>query len=454
MVIVRRVEPYGLGAEAGLAAKDGIRRVNGREIRDALDFQFHAAEPWLVVEVERDGQVYSVELAREPGVEWGLEFEDMRVRECVNRCVFCFVDQMPPGMRRSLYVRDDDFRLSFLHGSYVTLTNVTRGDMERIATQRLSPLYVSVHATEPAVRQRLMGRVRPREDILDRIRELADHGIEMHTQIVLCPGWNDGAHLEQTVEDLAGSHPAVRSIGLVPVGLARFRHGLPPLRPVTRKDAVRYVDFAARRGEQFAREMGKRLVYCADELYLLSGYRIPPKEYYDGFPQLENGIGMARVLLDKWAAGRGMLSDDYSIAGGRRVGLVTGELAAPLVEGLLSQGYGLSPLSVELIPVRNTFFGPSVTVSGLLTGGDIIRTVSRRPDLGMVLLPPNCVNEEGLLLDDLTVDEVAERLQADVRVGTYDLASSLYACLGMERQVGQGETLPPGPGHPSLEPTE
>ena len=300
MVVVKQIEPDSLGARAGFCIGDRILRINGEEVRDLIDVQVSSAEEVVCVEIERDKELYEAEIERQSGESLGLVFEDMRLRSCNNKCVFCFIHQMPKGMRRSLYFEDDDFRLSFLHGSYVTLTNVRESDIDRIIEQGLTPQYISVHATDPALRQVMLGRTKATVDINERLHKLAANGIEMHTQVVLCPGWNDGPHLERTVADLSTYYPAVRSVALVPVGLTDHRHKLVRLDPVTPAKAAEYAAAAEAWGLQFKARFGERFVYAADEIFLLTGRPVPAAAYYDAFPQLENGIGMVRSFLDTW----------------------------------------------------------------------------------------------------------------------------------------------------------
>lgn len=427
MVVIHQIEPGGLGEIAGFLPGDRILRVNGEEVADLLDFQVHTADRELELEVERDGEGYVVELVREPGESFGLVFEEMDLRRCRNRCVFCFIHQMPPGLRSTLYFEDDDYRLSFLHGAYVTLTNVKEEELERIVAQRLSPQYISVHATDPGLRLTMLGRKRPAGNILERIARLAQGGIEMHTQVVLCPGWNDGAQLERTVRELSAFHPAVRSVALVPVGLTRHRGNLPELQPVTPELAREYLGQAETWGREFQGSLGERFVYAADELFLLQGEEPPPARYYDAFPQIENGIGMVRTFLDRWAAGRSSLPDEAPRP--LRLGLVTGHLAAGFLRPIAVDLNGIRGLTAEVIEVVNEVFGHGITVSGLLTGQDILKRLQEGPGWDLVLLPPNCVNGGGLTLDDFTVPGLAEASGATLAVGDYDLAVCIAGCL-------------------------
>ncbi|MFA6110189.1 MAG: DUF512 domain-containing protein, partial [Candidatus Latescibacterota bacterium] len=282
-------------------------------------------------------------------------------------------------------------------------------------------------ATDPELRLTMLGRKRSAGNILERIARLAEGGIEMHTQVVLCPGWNDGPQLERTVRELSAFHPAVRSVALVPVGLTRHREKLPELRPVTPELAREYVDLAETWGRAFVGSLGERFVYAADEMFLLQGLEPPPVAYYDAFPQIENGIGMVRTFLDRWAAGRARLPAE--VPRSLRLGLITGRLAAGFLRPIGAELGAIRGLSVDVLEVANDFFGHGITVSGLLTGQDILRRLQDGPGWDLVLLPPNCVNGDGVTLDDFTVPGLAEAARTTLAVGDYDLASCIAGCL-------------------------
>ena len=425
MILVKTIDPGSLAEEAGFAVGDRIHSINGNAIEDLIDFQVHSSEQTLLVEVEREEKLYEVEVERSQGKGLGLAFEEMRLRRCNNNCVFCFIHQMPQGMRRSLYFEDDDYRLSFLHGSYVTLTNVKEKDIERIIKYRLSPQYISVHSTDPQLRQGLLGRKLP-VDILERIGTLAAQQIEMHAQVVICPGLNDGIHLQRTVNDLARFYPAVRSVALVPVGLTRFRQNLPLLEPVTRDRARKYCEQVAAWGDLFQQNLGERFVYAADELFLLTGQLPPQSAYYDAFPQIENGIGMVRSFLDCWNKDMALLPD--KLTNPLHLAMVTGELAVGFMRPIVAQLNSIQGLLVDLLPVANDFFGRGITVSGLLCGEDLLSNIEGGP-WNLVLLPPNCINGEGLTLDDKTVPELEAAAGVPVTVGGYNLAAFLKKLL-------------------------
>jgi len=413
--IVAAVALGSLADKAGIRAGDEIVSINGHLLRDVIDYQFYSADEQLEIATRRNGQEFTYQLVRGYGDDVGIEFTAPTfdgLRRCHCRCVFCFVQQMPPGMRPSLYVKDDDYRYSFLFGNYVTLTDLTDEDWARLEEQRLSPLYVSVHATELELRRRILGHPNA-PDIVAQLRGLGHLGIEVHTQIVLTPGLNDGAALTRTISDLAALRQTVRSIAIVPVGLTRFqRRGLCPLTPAEAAELVQRVGVHHAR---FRRERGIGLVYLSDEIYLLAGQPVPPAEAYDGFPQLENGVGLTRQLLDEWDALR---DEATSIRPAyRRATVVCGALIAPALQPILAELGTLAGAEFRLVSVPNRLFGPTVTVSGLLTAGDVLAALRRR-DLGeLVVLPRVMLDAAGeRTLDDRTPEEIARELGVRVAV--------------------------------------
>ncbi len=419
---VRRGSP---AADAGLLAGDRIDAINGTPLRDAIDFYFYSGEEVLRLALRREGSFQTVTLRRPEGKKLGLELAPPRPAEistCANKCVFCFIHQLPRGMRKSLYVKDDDYRLSFLHGNYITLTDLDEEALTRIEAQRLSPLYVSVHATDPELRHRLLGQPRVKREILPIMARLAKAGIVMHAQIVLCPEWNDGPQLERTVRDLSGLHPGVATVAVVPVGLTRHRERLPKLRSVTPEEASALVRRAIEAWQQeFVVRLGSRFIFAADELYLRGGIEIPPARHYEGFPLLEDGVGLVRRFTDGWERAvrrlaRGRFHSRLSAPRAWRVGVVTGEMFAPRLAVLLGQ-IEVRNLLVEVIPVANDFFGRAIGVAGLLTGQDILAQLSARRSVGdLVLVPAVALRDgEGVFLDDLRPADVGAHLGVTVK---------------------------------------
>ena len=426
-VLVAGVRRRTAAAAAGLRTGDRILAINGHALRDAIDFQFHAGEERLRLTLERDGSRRVVELGRPTG-ELGVELVPPRPKDittCANKCVFCFIHQNPRGLRTSLYVKDDDFRLSFLHGNYITLSDLGEAELERIIEQRLSPLYVSVHATDPGLRHRLLGSPRHSAEILPRMERLAKAGIRMHAQIVLCPDLNDGVHLERTVFDLARLSPAVATTAVVPVGLTRHRERLPQLRLLGADEAAALVRTTEGWQARFLRELGSRFVFLADEVYLRAEAPLPAAAAYEGFAIAEDGVGLVRRFEDSWmrAASRGRPAGRC-----RHVTLVTGELYGPRLARLVAPLTGAGT-TIDVAAVPNEFFGRTITVAGLLTGRDIQRHLAQRGDLGEhVVVPAVAVRDvDGVFLDDLTPSDLARALGVRVSVVEPSAAALLRA---------------------------
>ena len=413
-------------AEGSIAERKGVRpgdqmvSINGHVLRDVIDYRFYGVEEEVEIIAERDGQRMVFQVERGYNEDLGIEFAAPTfdgIRRCNSQCAFCFLAGMPKGMRPSLYVRDDDYRYSFLFGNFITLTNLTEADWQRLAEQRLSPLYVSVHATDLALRRRILGNPAA-PHVMAQLRRLGELGIQLHTQVVLMPGLNDGPALAQTVADLAALYPAVQSIAIVPVGLTRYhRCDLRPYRP---DEAGPILDQIIAWQREYRRHYNLNLVYASDEWYLLAGHEVPPADEYDGFPQLENGVGLTRVFLDEWEETRSRVQGSTFKAG--KIILVCGTLIAPLLEEIAAEFGRLTGLEVESIPVVNKFFGPTVTVSGLLTGRDVIAALQQRTlegrDLGdVVFLPRTMFDSTGeVTLDDMTPLEIGARLGTRVEI--------------------------------------
>jgi putative radical SAM enzyme (TIGR03279 family) len=408
------VAPRSVAARAGLRAGDVLLVLNGMPLRDVIDVQFYAAESDLEFLIERAGRQKMLHANRRYGQALGLAFEtelfDGNIRACRNNCDFCFVSQMPPlknsgtDLRAPLYVKDDDYRLSFLHGNYITLTNLDESDWERIEEQHLSPLYVSVHATEPDVRVDLMHNPRAGQ-IMEHLTRLADMDIEVHTQAVLVPGRNDGAHLDRTIADLASLYPAVADVTVVPVGLTRWHH--PDLRPYTDVEASVVLAQTLDRQTRLRAELDIGFVYPSDEWFLRAGVPVPALADYDGLlPALiENGVGMVRQFLDGWNA----LQAELAQLGGPRQTWVTGTLFAPVLQEKAATFIARTGLAVDIAAVPNHTFGETVTVAGLLTVGDILAELQMQP-LGDVLVLPDELfrGPDGCALDDRPATEIQQ----------------------------------------------
>jgi len=437
VVEIERIEAGSAAEAAGVQAGDRVTHVNGQAVRDVLDFHFHSSgEELLDLALVRGVHAHSCRLVRDGTVDLGLVFVPDRIRLCGNQCVFCFIDQNPEGLRRTLYVKDEDYRLSFLHGNFVTLTNMKEWEIRRVVEQRLSPMYISVHSTNPETRRRLL-RSRKERDIGPILDYFRDHEIVMHTQIVLCPGINDGEDLEGTIRDLAAYYPAVRSLAVVPLGMTDHRDGLFGLERITPELAERIIGQVEAHQARFRREWGLTWLYLSDEWYRLLGRPVPPETHYDGYPQLENGIGMTRNFLNRLAHQRRIFGpwrkDDRPGRGlgvprlpaperPRRITVATGALFQPILEEALRARLGRTGEGVELqvVGVPNDFFGRAVTVAGLLAGRDLAAALEGR-DLGeLVVIPPATLNDDGIFLDDMDLPELEGRLGTPVRAGFRD----------------------------------
>jgi putative radical SAM enzyme (TIGR03279 family) len=399
MIRVSAVHPESIAAELGLSEGTELLSVNGRELEDFLDWEFLTAEEEFLLHVRLpEGEEIEFDIERPLGEPFGVSLEPARIRRCANRCDFCFVDGLPDGLRDVLYIRDDDYRLSFRYGNFATLTNLKPHDIQRIIEYRLSPLYVSVHATDPVMRRYLL-RNPMAPEIIPQLRQFAAHGIEFHTQIVMSPGVNDGAVLQETLEELYQFGPAILDCSVVPVGLTEHsKHHL--VREPTADECRAAVHLVEQRAALARAERGITWAFGADELYLRAGVPLPPAEIYDGFDQVENGVGSVRWLqhrIDESGLRPGELA-------GRRIGVVTGTAMAPLMPMVLEPLSKLTAASFELIPVVNSLFGASVTTAGLLPGTAVQQALRHRAGLDLVLIPGESVNEEGLLIDSMSLE--------------------------------------------------
>ena len=396
---------------------DKLLSINGHEVEDVLDYRYWSYEPQLtLVFRSADGGEYSVKARKGEGEDLGLDFEEYlmdRPWGCSNRCKFCFIDQLPKGLRRTLYFKDDDARLSFLTGSYITLTNLSEREMERICALKISPINVSVHATDGALRAELMGNPKA-ADIMGPLKRLADAGIVMDCQIVCCPGWNDRGQLSRTMSDLAGLYPGVNSVSIVPVGLTKHREGLAELRPFDRESAAETIDRVEAFAEECLQRLGSRVFWCSDELYLKAGREVPEDEYYEEYSQLENGVGLMRLLETEFMAALRLAEPDEGMGG--RFTIATGVAAAPLLEKLLQTAHKkCAKIDGRVYAVVNDFFGHTIDVAGLVTGGDLIAQL-RGKDLGERVLIPHTMlrHGEGVFLDDVTLEEASSALGVPV----------------------------------------
>lgn len=411
MIRVASVAPGSIADELGLKPGTELVTVNGNELEDFLDWEFHSSEEELTLQVRhQDGTEVELEFDRDLDDPIGLTLEPPRIRRCANRCDFCFVDGNPIGLREVLYIRDDDYRLSFRYGNFATLTNLKPKDVERIIAYRLTPLYVSVHATDLTTRRYLL-RNPTAPDIIPQLTELARHGIRFHTQIVLSAGVNDGRVLEQSLGDLYRCGSAVLSVSVVPVGLTEYsKHHL--CREPAAAECAAAINTVERWGGRARAERGATWVHGADELYLRAGLELPPAEAYGGFEQAENGVGAVRFLQREIAAS----AKAFDRWRGKRIGVVTGTSMAALMPQVLAPLTAASGATIELIAIENSVFGPRVTTAGLLPGRDLVDALRLRSDLDLALLPGEAINDDRLFIDNLPVSQLEASLPIPFRL--------------------------------------
>jgi putative radical SAM enzyme (TIGR03279 family) len=418
---ITAVLPGSIGEELELSPGDTLLEVNGKTVKDVFDYHYLTNEEYLTLLVEKaDGEQWELEIEKEYEEDLGLEFEQGLMdnyRSCTNGCIFCFIHQMPPGMRETLYFQDDDARLSFLQGNYITLTNMKEEDLERIILYKLAPINISVHTMNPKLRCQMLHN-RFAGEALKKIKRLYDAGLEMNSQIVLCKGYNDGAELDRSIRELSEYLPYMKSLSVVPVGLSKYREGLTALEKYTKEDSLEVLELIHRWQEKLLKEHGTRFVFASDEWYLKAELPIPEADYYEGYGQIENGVGMVRSLIDEAKEALEEISKAGESFKKRHISLATGVLAAPVLTKITKQIEDKCPgLTITVYTIVNHFFGEDITVAGLLTGQDLIEQLKGK-DLGDYLLLPDVLLRSGeeVLLDDLTVTDLEERLQIKIRI--------------------------------------
>lgn len=434
--VIKAVDPGSIAEALELAPGDRVLAINGREIEDIFDYQYQVNSKQLVMLVEKtDGDQWELEIENDYQ-DLGITFENGLMsdyRSCTNKCIFCFIDQMPPGMRETLYFKDDDSRLSFLQGNYVTLTNMKDHDIRRIIDFKLAPINISVHTTNPELRCRMLHN-RFAGEALKKIDILYEAGIPMNGQIVLCRGINDGAELDRTIGDLARYLPCMESVSVVPVGLSKFRDGLYPLEPFDKAAAESALEIIEGWQEKLYAEHGVHFIHASDEFYILAERDLPEEERYDGYPQLENGVGMLRLLDTEVDEALDVIDEEFEgEADPERITIATGLLAAPYLEKQAAKIMARHPkIQIQVIPIRNEFFGELITVAGLITGQDLIKQLSGR-DLGDRLLLPVCMFRSGeeTFLDDRTREDVQTALQVPVDIVKSSGQDLVDAVLGL-----------------------
>ena len=422
---IRSVEAGSIAQEMGIEAGDSLLAINGEEVEDIFDYQYLIQDEYIEVLIRKPSQEeWLLEIDNEYEEDLGLVFENGLMddyRSCCNKCIFCFIDQMPPGMRETLYFKDDDSRLSFLQGNYVTLTNLSDRDVERIIRYHLSPINISFQTTNPQLRCRMLNN-RFAGEALKKADRFFEAGIEMNGQIVLCKGINDGEELEKSLRDLSRYLPYLRSVSVVPVGLSRYREGLYPLQPFTKEDAKKVLEQIHRWQKALFDRYGLHFVHASDEWYILAGQELPDEDNYDGYLQLENGVGMLRLLMEEFRDSLRQLEENGAMARWqkkkREVSAVTGRISAPYIRRMADRLEEKFPgLTVHLYPIRNDFFGEQITVTGLLTGQDIIAQLKGKELGEELLLPVNVLRSgENVLLDDVTTQDISKALQVPVNI--------------------------------------
>jgi putative radical SAM enzyme (TIGR03279 family) len=434
-VVVSGVDPFGLGDETGIETGDRILRVNGRDLNDFLDFQFYTgSEDRVRLEVvKKSGETVEIDTGVGEGDIWGLDFEYFSPRQCANDCIFCFCNQNPAGSRESLFFKDEDTRLSFLHGNYTTMSSISKMELDRIVEQRLSPQYVSVHATDPDVRKYLLGRKRP-DDVLGKMRYLAERGIELHAQIVLCPMINDGETLRRTIYDLAELHPNLTSVAIVPVVFTKLHNYRHLMTAVTDNYARALIKEVRPWQRDFRERFASTFVFLADEFYLRAGIKVPARAHYGDYPQIEDGVGMVRrFIIDSKRVLQRDLSEVAGIKPGSLHGtVVTGELFYPVLSSFINELNGRWQTRLKVIAPRNLFFGEEITVAGLMAGSDVL--AARQSIEGNFLIVPEqaCLKSGHTFLDDLSLEDLEGALELPVSHGGLSLMSMIERAVALE----------------------
>ena len=433
--VIRTVDPRSPAQRAGVRPGEKLLAINGHPIVDVLDYKFYSYDPRLELVLQtKEGDKRTLRLRKGEGEDLGLEFETYLMdaaRSCANNCIFCFVDQMPPGMRKSLYFKDDDARLSFLMGNYLTLTNLSPREVQRIIDLRISPINISVHTTDPALRCEMLKNRRAGE-AMDIMSRFAQAGIRMNCQIVSCPGINDGPALERTLKDLSRLAPSVESVAIVPVGVTKYREGLYPIEPYTPEQAGAVIDQVEAFGKESLQRAGTRFAWCSDEFYLIARRPLPEKAFYEDMNQLENGVGMLRLLLSQADMA---LEDPVESDRQPPFSIATGVSAAPFIQEIVQKAKERHPgLEGWVYPIRNIFFGETITVSGLVTGRDLIAQLKGNPLGERLLIPSNMLRAgERVFLDDVTVEDVERELGVPVFAVDAESGFDLVdAILGLE----------------------
>jgi len=456
---ISKVGPETIGAELEIEVGDILLNINGQPINDIIEYRYFISDEYLEMDIQKsNGEIWTLEIEKEYDEDLGLEFENPIIdqsKNCQNQCIFCFVDQLPNNMRKTLYFKDDDSRLSFLQGNYITLTNMKEEEIQRIIDYRISPINLSVHATDPALRVKMLNNKKA-GDILKVMRDFNDHEIKMNCQIVLCPGVNDGKHLDKTIQDLKELQH-IQSTAIVPVGITKYREGLFLMKPYDQGTASKVIEQVEAWQRSIVKEKGRRFVHLSDEFYILAQRPFPKIKDYEGFPQIENGVGLVAkfrgevdeaLAMEKFKAEQGSrpeLKDLMDVNRQVLVQLVTGVLAKEFMENIAKKVHSVLPfIEFEVIPVKNRFFGETITVSGLVTGGDIIETLKSPEVEGreskniktITMIPKSMLKaEENVFLDDLTLKDLEQELKRTVIASSVDGKSFVRSLLEISKST-------------------
>lgn len=416
--IIKEVLPGSIAGELELVPGDAVLEVNHEQIQDVFDYQFLINDEYVELLVQKEnGEEWLLEIEKDFDEDLGITFESNLMddyKSCSNKCIFCFIDQLPKGMRPTMYFKDDDSRLSFLQGNYITMTNMKDKDLDRIIKYRLEPINISVHTTNPELRCQMLHN-RFAGKIMEQIQRLYEHGIEMNGQIVLCKNYNDGEELEHTIRDLTGFMPYMESVSVVPMGMTKYREGLTRVEPFNKEDACAVLDIIEKWQKKLYEEYGTHFIHAGDEWYIMAERPLPEEGRYDGYLQLENGVGMMRLLIEEFTESLAELEPSDQVI---RKDIVTGKLAYPYISELMAQFKEKFPhADIRVHCISNHFFGESITVTGLLTGTDVISQLQDKDLTGNLLMPINMLrSEEDVLLDDITLSDIEKALQVKIDV--------------------------------------
>ncbi|RKD34321.1 DUF512 domain-containing protein [Thermohalobacter berrensis] len=421
--IIENIQKGSIAEEMGIEKGDILISIDGQEVKDILDYKYLIADDYIEVTIQKkDGEIWQLEIEKDFNEDIGIEFTNPlidKAKSCKNKCVFCFIDQLPKGLRKTLYFKDDDSRLSFLHGNFITLTNMSNEEIERIIKYKLSPINISVHTTDPDLRIKMLNNKRA-GNIYEILKRFSDAGIKMNCQIVLCPGINDGEHLEKTINDLSSLYPNINSVAVVPVGITKYREGLFELTPYNKKLSKELLNYIHHKQKEYMNKLNTRFVFAADEFYVQANKKIPSYEEYEGFPQYENGVGLMRLFYDEVKIALKKLNK--KIVKDKSYIVVTGTLAYKFMCDIANMIMDeISGLNIKVLPIENHFFGETITVSGLIAGRDLINKLSKYEIKDGIIIPKTMLKrDEDIFLDDITIDDLRKELKCNVLVSDVD----------------------------------